>query len=139
MPKSAALDRAPRSTDRHVGSRIRLRRIMLQLSQGRLGDAVGVTFQQIQKYEKGANRVGASRLQDIADALGCQPTWFFEGMPGQAGNGGTALRRVDAALSAFAADKYAPRLIRGFVRLTPQVKRAIINLITAAADWREES
>jgi transcriptional regulator with XRE-family HTH domain len=109
---------------------------MLAFSQGSLGDAVGVTFQQIQKYEKGTNRVGASRLQDIADALGCQPKWFFEGMSG--GNDGAPVRRVDAELSAFAADKYAPRLVRGFVRLTPQVKRAIINLITAIADWREE-
>ncbi len=65
MPKSPALERAPRPTDRHVGSRIRMRRIMLALSQGSLGDAVGVTFQQIQKYEKGTNRVGASRLQTL--------------------------------------------------------------------------
>ena len=112
---------------------------MLQLSQGSLGDAVGVTFQQIQKYEKGTNRVGASRLQDIADALDCQPKWFFEGMSGQADDDRVAKRRVDAELSAFAADKYAPRLIRGFVRLPPQVKRAITNLITAAADLREEA
>jgi transcriptional regulator with XRE-family HTH domain len=69
---------------------------MLAFSQGSLGDAVGVTFQQIQKYEKGTNRVGASRLQDLADGLGCQPKWFFEGMPDQAGNGGVASRRFDA-------------------------------------------
>src|SRR6266568_3446549 len=59
----------PRPIDLHVGSRVRMRRLMLKMSQKKLGDALGITFQQIQKYEKGANRIGASRLQHISEVL----------------------------------------------------------------------
>ena len=61
--------KAPKPTDRHVGSRVRMRRLMLGMSQEKLGDALGLTFQQVQKYEKGANRIGASRLQHLAQIL----------------------------------------------------------------------
>jgi transcriptional regulator with XRE-family HTH domain len=74
----------PRGTtavDAHVGLKIRARRNLLGLSQTELADAAGITFQQIQKYEKGANRVGASRLQQFSDALGVPPSYFFEGVP----------------------------------------------------------
>ena len=106
---------------------------MLHLSRESLADAIGITFQQIQKYESGTNRVSASRLQEIADALGCQPAWFFEGRSASAANKGAAARRIDADLSAFFADRYAANLIRGFVRLAPPVKRAIVKVVTAAA------
>src|SRR5271155_324760 len=74
----------PRTTtavDPHVGQKIRARRNFLQMSQTDVADALGITFQQIQKYERGANRVGASRLQQISDALGVSPFYFFEGAP----------------------------------------------------------
>ncbi len=71
----------PNPIDIHVGKRIRMRRLMLRMSQEKLADALGVTFQQIQKYEKGANRVGASRLQQIASALRVEVSFFFEGLP----------------------------------------------------------
>ena len=61
--------KTPNPIDRHVGARLRMRRLMVGMSQGRLGESLEVTFQQIQKYEKGANRIGASRLQDIARVL----------------------------------------------------------------------
>ena len=125
--------KTPDPTDRHVGSRIRLRRHMLQLSQQSLGRAVGVTFQQIQKYENGTNRVGAGRLDQIAAALGCQPEWFFAGRSRSAGNKTAAGRRVNADLSAFFADRNAAELVRGFIRLAPPVKRAIVALIAEAA------
>jgi transcriptional regulator with XRE-family HTH domain len=67
-------------TDAHVGGRIRMRRMMLKMSQEKLGDALGITFQQIQKYEKGTNRVGASRLQHISQVLQVPVAFFFEGM-----------------------------------------------------------
>ena len=73
----------PNPTDVHVGSRIRLRRNMLGMSQEKLGESLGITFQQIQKYEKGTNRVGASRLQAIATILGVPVAFFFEDLPGQ--------------------------------------------------------
>ena len=74
--------KAPDPIDKYVGSRIRMRRIMLGMSQEKLGGALGLTFQQIQKYEKGTNRVGASRLQQIAEALQVQVSFMFEGAPG---------------------------------------------------------
>src|SRR5215212_7547401 len=73
--------KAPNPTDRHVGSRVRMRRMMLSMSQEKLGDALGLTFQQVQKYEKGTNRIGASRLQQIANILQVPVAFFFEGAP----------------------------------------------------------
>lgn len=72
----------PNPVDIHVGSRVRLRRTLLGLSQEKLGDAVGLTFQQIQKYERGANRIGASRLFQLCNILDVDISYFFEDMPG---------------------------------------------------------
>ena len=73
--------RTATAVDIHVGQKIRARRIFLQMSQTEVADGLGITFQQIQKYEKGTNRVGASRLQQISDVLGVSPFYFFEGAP----------------------------------------------------------
>src|SRR5271165_61481 len=73
--------KAPNPTDKHVGSRVRMRRMMLGMSQEKLGDALGLTFQQVQKYEKGTNRIGASRLQQISQILQVPVAFFFEGAP----------------------------------------------------------
>src|SRR3954466_12148836 len=73
--------RSPNPIDRHVGSRVRMRRLMLRMSQMTLADAIGLTFQQVQKYEKGTNRMGASRLQQIAHVLQVSVPFFFEGAP----------------------------------------------------------
>ncbi|MCA0016647.1 helix-turn-helix domain-containing protein, partial [Mesorhizobium sp. B264B1A] len=81
----------PNPIDIHVGSRIRLRRNMLGMSQEKLGENLGITFQQIQKYEKGTNRVGASRLQAIASILGVPVAFFFEDAPGQESPAGRGL------------------------------------------------
>src|SRR3954467_10252525 len=75
----------PNPVDRHVGSRVRMRRIMLGMSQEKLGEGLGITFQQVQKYEKGANRISASRLQDIARMLHVTVPFFFEGVPSAPG------------------------------------------------------
>ena len=74
--------KTPSPIDKHVGSRLRMRRMMLGMSQGKLGEALGITFQQVQKYEKGVNRMGASRLQQAAQNLGVSVPFFFEGAPG---------------------------------------------------------
>lgn len=74
-------NKSPNPTDMHIGARIRMRRLMLGMSQTKLGDALNLTFQQVQKYEKGANRVGGSRLQQIAGVLQVEPAFFFEGGP----------------------------------------------------------
>src|ERR1700675_2388959 len=73
--------KSPDPTDKHVGSRVRMRRMMLGMSQEKLGDALDLTFQQVQKYEKGTNRIGASRLQHIAHILQVPVSFFFEGLP----------------------------------------------------------
>lgn len=79
-----AVSKSPNPIDIHVGSRLRERRITLGVSQERLGDSLGLTFQQIQKYEKGVNRIGASRLFQIAQFLDAPVQYFFEGAPGEA-------------------------------------------------------
>src|ERR1700683_2539202 len=73
--------KAPNPTDKHVGSRVRMRRMMLAMSQEKLGDALDLTFQQVQKYEKGTNRIGASRLAQIFHILQVPVSFFFEGAP----------------------------------------------------------
>ena len=83
-PRGAAVRDAPNPVDVHVGGRIKLRRTLLGLSQERLGDALGLTFQQVQKYERGANRVSASRLHDMARALGVPIGYFFDDLPSEA-------------------------------------------------------
>src|SRR5260221_14706294 len=73
--------KGPNPVDKHVGSRVRMRRLMLGMSQGKLADGLGLTFQQVQKYEKGANRIGASRLHHVASILQVPVPFFFEGLP----------------------------------------------------------
>ena len=73
--------KTPNPIDKHVGSRVRMRRMMVGMSQEKLGDALGLTFQQVQKYEKGTNRIGASRLQQISHILQVPVAFFFEGAP----------------------------------------------------------
>ena len=82
MAKSSIIRvRGATPVDAHIGQKIRARRNLLGLSQTELADAAGITFQQIQKYEKGVNRVGASRLQQFSEALGVPPSYFFDGLP----------------------------------------------------------
>ena len=76
--------KAPNPIDKHVGSRVRMRRMMLGMSQEKLGNNLGLTFQQVQKYEKGTNRIGASRLQQISQILQVPVSFFFEGAPANA-------------------------------------------------------
>ncbi len=80
--KAANGKKVPHPTDKHVGSRVRMRRMQLGISQEKLGDAIGLTFQQVQKYEKGTNRISASRMQQISVILNVPITYFYEGAPG---------------------------------------------------------
>lgn len=73
--------KTPDPIDKHVGQRVRMQRMLLGLSQEKLGDAIGLTFQQVQKYEKGTNRISSSRLQHIADVFSVPVAFFFEGAP----------------------------------------------------------
>src|ERR671914_1569018 len=80
-PDALLTKKAPNPIDRHVGSRVRMRRMIVGMSQEKLGESLGLTFQQVQKYEKGTNRIGASRLQQISKVLGVPIEFFFEGAP----------------------------------------------------------
>ena len=93
--------KSPNPIDKHVGSRVRMRRMMVSMSQEKLGEKLGITFQQIQKYEKGTNRIGASRLQQIANVLGVPVGFFFEGAPVP---DGSAKGFSDAASPAYVSD-----------------------------------
>jgi transcriptional regulator with XRE-family HTH domain len=91
--------KAPNPVDKYVGSRVRMRRIMLGMSQEKLGEALGLTFQQVQKYEKGTNRVGASRIQQIAEILQVPVSFLFEGGPTGTATEGLSLTRAFTRIS----------------------------------------
>lgn len=126
----------PNPTDVHVGSRIRLRRNLLGMSQERLGEKLGITFQQIQKYEKGTNRVGASRLQAIATVLGVPVSFFFEdaadvdlGAPDRHPADMSTASAID-----FCTSPEGLQLNRAFMRVRDaKVRRRIIELVKALA------
>ncbi len=127
----------PNPIDVHVGSRIRLRRNMIGMSQEKLGELLGITFQQIQKYEKGSNRVGASRLQAIASTLTVPVSFFFEDAPGQEGAppGGFAEDASANFVVDFVSSAEGLQLNRAFVRIAdPKVRRKIIDLVRTLAD-----
>jgi transcriptional regulator with XRE-family HTH domain len=127
--------KSPSPTDRYVGTRIRMRRLMLDMSQTRLADALGITFQQIQKYEKGANRVGASRLQIIAHVLQVPVSFFFEGAPAVPGQKLTgAAAPSPAYVSDFVSSSEGLALMHAFTRINDtKIRRRIIGLVDRIA------
>jgi transcriptional regulator with XRE-family HTH domain len=126
----------PNPTDIYVGSRIRMRRKMLGLSQEKLGERLGITFQQIQKYEKGTNRVGASRLQAMSDALEVPVAYFF---PVNDPNGPAGMKEESASfVMDFLSTSEGLDLTRAFMRISnPKVRRKLIELARALADGAE--
>ena len=127
--------KAPNPTDKHVGARVRMRRMMLSMSQEKLGDALGLTFQQVQKYEKGANRIGASRLQQIANILQVPVAFFFEGAPNvsahQAGGGEAP---SPTYVSDFLATSDGLALTKAFMQIkNPKLRRRIVDLVEQIA------
>ena len=122
----------PRPVDKHVGARVRMRRLMLKLSQERLADAIGLTFQQVQKYEKGANRMGSSRLQQIANVLQVPVTFFFEGAHGQPKIDGRA--PSPAYVFDFLATSDGLALTKAFMQIkNAKTRRDIVKLVEEIA------
>ena len=116
--------KAPNPVDKYVGSRVRMRRIMLGMSQEKLGEALGLTFQQVQKYEKGVNRVGAARLQQIATALDVPVTFFYDG--------DNKAREVESLL--FLDSAFSLRLLRAYSKIKDQtVQRQLVSLMESIA------
>jgi transcriptional regulator with XRE-family HTH domain len=127
--------KAPNPIDKHVGSRVRMRRMMLSMSQEKLGDALGLTFQQVQKYEKGTNRIGASRLQQISLILQVPVAFFFEGAPNVPGQP-EGLREAPspAYVSDFLATSEGLALTKAFTRIKePKLRRRIVDLVEQIA------
>jgi transcriptional regulator with XRE-family HTH domain len=133
-----AVKKIPNPIDRHVGSRVRLRRMLIGMSQEKLGHALELTFQQVQKYEKGANRIGASRLQQIAKVLGVPVEFFFDGSPqtpdGPPPEAGFAESPSSAYVVDFLTSAEGVQLNRAFSRIRDaRVRRRIIDLVAAVA------
>jgi transcriptional regulator with XRE-family HTH domain len=129
--------REPNATDRHVGGRVRMRRMMLGMSQEKLGDALGLTFQQVQKYEKGTNRVGASRLQQIAHILQTPVGFFFDGAPAISGvpaakKGKTDLAGSPDLIGQFFSLPYANELAESYVAISHNVDRRVVADVAGA-------
>ena len=126
--------KAPNPIDKHVGSRVRMRRMMLSMSQEKLGDALGLTFQQVQKYEKGTNRIGASRLQQIANILQVPVSFFFEGAPHTAHSSGLSEAPSPAYVSDFLATSDGLSLTKSFMRIkNGKLRRRIVDLVEQIA------
>ncbi|WP_127091409.1 helix-turn-helix domain-containing protein [Aquabacter cavernae] len=127
--------KAPNPIDKHVGSRVRMRRMMVGMSQEKLGESLGITFQQIQKYEKGTNRIGASRLQQISITLGVPVAFFFEGAPTLVPNEeGFSEAASPTFVNDFLATSDGLALTRNFMRISDsKVRRRIVDLVAAIA------
>jgi len=137
------MKKVPNPIDQHVGSRVRMRRVLIGMSQEKLGDALNLTFQQVQKYEKGTNRIGASRLQEIAKTLNVPPAFFFDGAPSA---DKTVLSGFeDSASSTYVVDFLSTAegllLNKGFARIKDaKIRKRILELVLAlAGDLEDES
>jgi transcriptional regulator with XRE-family HTH domain len=132
--------RSPDPVDRYVGARIRMRRLMLKLSQTELADALGLTFQQVQKYEKGTNRIGASRLQHIASILQVPVAFFFEQFPV---NRSEQAQTPDApsaeSVTAFVSTADGLKLIQAFASIkNTKMRRCIVQMVEHIVRFRHD-
>ncbi len=131
--------KTPNPIDRHVGARVRMRRLMVGLSQSKLAGALDVTFQQVQKYEKGANRIGASRLQQLARVLDVPPSFFFEGAPASASSGpGFNEDPGNAYVVDFLSTAEGLQLNRAFTAIKdPKLRKTVLDLVERIASTSE--
>ena len=133
--KEAVVKRIANPVDKHVGSRIRMRRLMLGMSQEKLGNGLGLTFQQVQKYEKGTNRIGAGRLQHISQLLQVPLPFFFEGAPHLPGEpSGIGPAPSPAYVFNFLATTDGLALTKAFMQIQqPGLRRRIVHLVEEIA------
>lgn len=136
------MKKAPSPVDRHVGSRVRMRRITVGMSQEKLGEALGVTFQQIQKYEKGSNRISASRMQSTAQVLGVPVSFFFDGAPRDESLGAAAgfgeSNQADYAVDIFSTPE-GVALAKAFASIEdPKVRRRVVDLVTTLVEGQRK-
>ncbi len=128
-------ERSPNQVDQHIGARMRLRRLTMNVSQERLAEMLGLTFQQVQKYEKGVNRVAASRLWDVARALDVPVSYFFEGLDGSADAHGMAENGSDTPVFDLIASPDGAQLAAAYSTIdSPRVRRGLLELMRALAN-----
>jgi len=122
--------------DAYVGARLRMRRLMMGLSQSKLGEELGVTFQQIQKYEKGTNRISAARLRQAAQVLDTTIQFFLEGAPTEASNPRPLRESSSPSFDVtFLASSEGLQLNRAFLRIrNPRIRRRIVDLVVSLAE-----
>jgi transcriptional regulator with XRE-family HTH domain len=122
----------PNPIDVYVGRRVRMRRIEIDMSQQDLGEHIGLTFQQIQKYEKGTNRIGASRIQQIGKALEAPASYFFEGAPD--GWEGEATSQISRAQLELLSTREGKLLVGSFARITDaKIRHSFVGLMQRVA------
>lgn len=132
--------KAPNSIDVHVGSQIRFRRRSLKITQTILANKLGITFQQVQKYEKGANRVGASRLQAIADILGVEVAFFFNNLANDASPMPLAEKNESIMLRTFLSSMEGFALNKAFFNIkSPLTRQRIVALVKSLADRPQDA
>jgi transcriptional regulator with XRE-family HTH domain len=127
------------SIDKEIGSRVRMRRISIGMSQEKLGDMLGLTFQQVQKYEKGTNRISVSRLVDIAKILGVDIHFFFNGIKSIKDDGGFSEEEAPPYISEVMSTPEGLQLIRTFTSIkNARVRKSIVQLVSSLAAQDEE-
>jgi len=138
MPDTDAADRSPNPIDLHVGARVRMRRKFLGVSQEKLADALGLTFQQVQKYERGTNRISASKLFEIGRFLQAPPGYFFEGLNENVGAPGFAESESEQFVHGFLMTGEGIELATLFPKLSGRQRRRILELVRTLADEDRE-
>lgn len=134
MTTDAANERKPNPIDIHVGSRVRMRRKLLGVSQEKLAEALGLTFQQVQKYERGVNRVSASKLYETSSFLGVDVSYFFDGLAGRDPANGFAESETDRFTHEFLMTSEGVELASLFPQLASKQRRRILELVRTLAD-----
>lgn len=120
--------RSPNTTDVHIGKRLRMLRLAKNMSQTDVADSLGITFQQIQKYENGANRIGAGRLQEIANLMGVSPAYFFEDGPR------VKSRSADPSLTDLLSNKDNLALVQAFDKIKNRtIRHQVVDFVEALA------
>jgi transcriptional regulator with XRE-family HTH domain len=129
------IKKSPNPIDKHVGSRVRVRRQALGMSQRKLAGAIGLTFQQIQNYENGANRIGAGRLQQLSQVLQVPPAFFFKDAPNVSiGRSRENVTPSSVSLMRFLATPDGTALAKAFMRLDVKLRWRIVNLVQTITD-----
>lgn len=138
-PQTSGKSDGPHPIDIHVGSRVRLRRLMLGMSQDKLGEALGLTFQQVQKYEKGINRIGASRIFRLSEILGVPIQFFYDDYQTVAPAAGMAEAEPNDAFMDLLSSPEGVQLCRHFSAIKdPTVKKKVLELVRSIADNERE-